>query len=306
MTVGEAIASVPLWAGADVMVAPGPAANASPMHRGLDAESAIVTAGGRSWLVKRYFPERLASPGIDLAVAAQASRQAAEAGVAPRLCHADPAAGLLVFEYLAPPWREARLHDLGEPQVMGALLAATRRVHRTGRLGRALDPFAALRAEQAAACGGWPPDMPWLLEQAGAIEAAICAAGQDTVPCRGTGLASDVMLGPSGGVMLLDFDGAGDGDSAYDLGILLTEAYAFEPPMRAAVEQWAGRCDEALLARCQLYGIVDDLLWALRMLRLGQVSPRTAVEFVKYGEWRLLRARINLRCWNFEAKLRSL
>ena len=297
--------TVPLWAGQAFSVAPGPVLVASPMHRGVDADAAVVSSGGRSWLVKAYHPEMLAAPGIDLTTAAQASRQAGEAGVAPALCHADVAAGLLVFDYLAPPWREARLDALAEPQTLSMILVATRRFHATAPLGRPLDPFAALRAEHAAVTGGLPGDTAWLLDQAAEIEAAIIAAGRDSVPCRGTGLASDVMLGPSS-VMLLDFDHAGDGDPYYDLGILLTEAFAFEPPMRQAVEQWAGRCDEALLARCQLYGIVDDLLWGIRMLRLAQVSPRTGVEFFKYGEWRLLRARMNLRRWSFEAKLRSL
>ena len=296
---------VPLWAGAAFSVAPAPAPIASPMHRGVDAEAAVVTSRGQSWLVKRYHPDVLAPPGIDVAVAAQASRQAGEAGVAPALCHADVAQGVLVFDYLAAPWREARLDALAEPDTLAAVIAATRRFHATPPLGRRLDPFAALRAEHRAAAG-LPDDAAWLLEQVAEIEAAIAAAGQDSVPCRGTGLASDLMLGEGGAVMLLDFDHAGDGDPWYDCGILLTEAFAFEPPMRAAVEQWAGRYDEALLARCQLYGIVDDVLWGSRMLRLAQASPRTGVEFFKYGQWRLLRARMNLRRWSFEAKLRSV
>ena len=302
----KALADVPLWAGAAFSVTPAPVAIASPMHRGVDAEAQVVSSGSQSWLVKCYHPEMLAPPGIDVAVAARASRQAAEAGVAPALCHADVAAGLLVFEYLAPPWQEARLDALAEPDTIAAVMAATRRFHATPPLGRRLDPFAALRAEHAAAVGVLPEDVAWLLDQAATIEAAIAAAGQDSVPCRGTGLASDIMLSQAGAVMLLDFDGAGDGDPYYDLGILLTEAFAFEPSMRQAIEQWAGRCDESLLARCQLYGIVDDLLWGFRMLRLASISPRTGVEFFKYGEWRLLRGRLNLRRWSFEAKLRSL
>ncbi len=301
-----ALADVPLWEGAAFSVTPAPAPIASPMHRGIDAEAAVVSSRGQSWLVKRYHADMLAPPGIDLAIAARASRQAAGAGVAPALCHADPAAGVLVFEYLAAPWREARLDALAEPDTMAAVIAATRRFHATPRLGRRLDPFAALRAEHDAAGGCLPDDAAWLLEQAADIEGAIAASGQDSVPCRGTGLASDLMLGEGGAMMLLDFDHAGDGDPWYDCGILLTEAFAFEAPMREAVEQWAGRCDEALLARCQLYGIVDDVLWGLRMLRLAQASPRTGVEFFKYGQWRLLRARMNLRRWSYEAKLRSL
>lgn len=307
-----ALACVPLWPAGAFTVAPAPAPIASPMYRGIDAEAVVVRHGGRSWLVKRYHREMLAStaaPGIDLAIAAQASRQAGIAGIAPALRHADLDHATLVFDHLAPPWREARLERLMQPETLAAVFAMTRRFHATALLGRGLDPFALVRAEHEAALAARAPlprDDVWLLDQVATIGAAIAAAGLDRVPCRATGLASDVMLGEGGAVMLLDFDRAGDADPYYDLGILLTEAFTFEPPMRAAIEIWAGVCDEALLARCQLYGIADDVLWGLRMLRLAHLSPRTGIEFFKYGEWRLLRARTNLRRWSFEAKLRSL
>ena len=311
-TLTDTLTDVPLWPATELELAPAPAAIAAPMHRGVDAEATIVRHSGLAWLAKQYHPEMLAgadTPGIEVRSAIKASRQAAEAGIAPALRHDDAAKRLLVFDYLGAPWCEARLDTLAQPDTLAAVIKATSRFHATPLLGRSLDPFAWTRMEHAAALAAGaalPPDDAWLLDQVATIGAAITAAGHDRAPCRATGLASDVMLGEGGGVMLLDFDHAGDGDPCYDVGILLTEVCAFEPPMRTALEIWAGICTEALLARCQLYGIVDDVLWGLRMLRLAHVSPRSGVEFFKYGEWRLLRARMNLRRWSFEAKLRSL
>ena len=150
-----------------------------------------------------------------------------------------------------------------------------------------------------------PPDAAWLLDQVAAAGSAMQAAGMACVPCRRTGVASDLLIDPSGAVSLLDFDRCGDADPWHDFALLMNEACVFPDDWTAALAAFHGDADPALLARCRVYGAVDDVAWGLRGLRLAAVSER-GMEFFKYGQWRLLRARLVLQSWDFEAMLRRL
>jgi hypothetical protein len=302
-----ALAQVTPWAGYEVRYEPGPSPIASPLQRGVDAACAVVSAGDQRWLLKAYHPEIRAE--LALSTAALASTRAAAAGVAPPLYFAAPDAGVLVFDWFAPPWREARLADLCQTDILVRALRATRQFHGTGLLGSAADPFAEPAAEHAAlvAAGApLPPDAAWLLDQVATAQAAMQAAGMDQAPCRRTGIASDLLIDDKGAVTLLDFDRSGDGDPWHDFALLMNEACVFDDDLNAALEAFHGRADPALLARCRVYGAVDDVAWGLRGLRLAAVSDRRDMEFFKYGQWRLLRARLALQGWDFEAMLRRL
>ncbi len=302
-----ALAEVTPWAGLDMQYEPGPPPIASPLQRGMDAACAVVAAGDQRWLLKAYHPEMLGE--LSLSTAALASAQAAAAGVAPALYFAAPSAGVLVFDWFASHWREARLADLCQTEILVRALKATQRFHATGLLGSASDPFAEPAAEHAAlaaAGAAAPPDAAWLLDQVAAAQAAMQAAGMDQAPCRRTGVASDLLIDDRGAVTLVDFDRSRDGDPWHDFALLMNEACVFEDDLNAALEAFHGHTDPTLLARCRVYGAVDDVAWGLRGLRLAATSERRGMEFFKYGQWRLLRARLLLQSWDFEAMLRRL
>ena len=151
-----------------------------------------------------------------------------------------------------------------------------------------------------------PADADALLASVGAIGAALEAAGRDVAPCHNDGQASNILLGPGGDVLLVDFDCAGQSDPHYDLAVLLNEAHDFEAGWQAGVEMQEGRCDARVLNRCRAYAVADDLLWGLRGLILSATSPRRDMEFLKYGEWRLLRCRMALGEPGFAERLHRL
>jgi hypothetical protein len=47
-----------------------------------------------------------------------------------------------------------------------------------------------------------------------------------------------------------------------------------------------------LFNRARLYGVADDVRWGLIGAILAATSPRTDLEFLKYADWRFLRARL--------------
>ncbi|MGO4835698.1 phosphotransferase family protein, partial [Rhizobiaceae sp. 2RAB30] len=135
------------------------------------------------------------------------------------------------------------------------------------------------------------------------VAAAITAAGFDIVPCHADGASSNVMVGPDNAVRLVDFEWARQADPAHDLGTVLAELLPFDGEALLAVEIATGRPDAQVLARARLYGAADDLMWALWGFISAAQSPRKHVEFFKYAEWRLLRARTVLEGPRFEAWL---
>lgn len=298
------IASVPAWAGRAVRVELAAPPVASPLHRAVASDCVLARPEG---LAPIFLKLRHADMQADiLPEAARAARLAAAAGVAPELLLEQP--GVLGFAYLPAPWRYARTGDLQAPALLQAALAAKRRLHEGGRLGRRFCPFTrieTLAAEALAAGVSLPEDIGHLLRAAALIREAINAAGMDVAFCHNDAAASNIMLN-GGAVRLVDFDLAADNDPWYDIGALINEVCDFDPPRRAAIEMYAGRHEQALYNRCRLYGAVDDLMWGLWGLTRAVTSPRTGIEFWKYGTWRLLHARTSIGARDFEAWLRGL
>ena len=293
MTVTDAIAASP-WAGGTMR--PGVPAVASPMWQAVEWSNAIITAEGGVAFVKSLEPDMAGA--VDAVAAYEGAVAAAGQGVAPEVLFASDDRQTIGFRYLAAPWRGAWLGDLQNTDVLAGVMAAKATFRAAPPLARVWNVFAELRGwiDRAEATGtALPGDVADLAQLAVQIEAAISASGFDLAPGHNDGQASNIMLGADGAVMLVDFDCAGMSDPYYDLACILGEACLFEADWRAAIAMQDGACTDAVLLRCRAYSLVDDLLWGLRGLVLSQTSPRRGLEFLKYGEWRLLRARMALR-----------
>ena len=114
------------------------------------------------------------------------------------------------------------------------------------------------------------------------------------------------MIGPGGAVQLVDFDMAANKDPYFDLGSVMVEAFQFAEDCRQVLEIYDGYVSEAHYGRCRLYGIADDLMWALWGFICFAQSPRKEVEFTKYAEWRLLRCRWQFGDPDFDRWMRRL
>lgn len=279
---------------------------ASPMHRG------VISDGVRLDLVDEpslFLKIRHEDCRADVAPhAADAAREAAGLGVGPDVV--SEAEGVLALAFLDHPWRYARVGDLQEPALMASVLAAKRRLHDSGTTGWRFDPFPrieALFAEVVASKAALPDDTERLATICALIGQAIAAAGSDLAFCHNDGIASNIMINPdTGDVRLVDFDLAGDNDPWFDVGALINEACRFEADECAALEAYVGRCEERVLHRCRLYGIVDDVMWGLWGIARAAATPRRGIEFHKYGTWRLAHARARVAARGFETWLRRL
>jgi hypothetical protein len=255
----------------------------SPMCRAADWTCVAVETQDDALFLK------LAEPDAAMADAAAGARAAAALGIAPALRFAQ--AGVMGFDLLAPPWREARLGDLDHPAVLEAILRAKRALHDHPARLRDWDVFAEI-AREAARVAAPPLD---LMAGVAEVQAALAAAGQDRRPGHCDGVVSNVMLHPDGFVRLVDFDCAGMADPCHDIGIFLNEACQQKRDWHRGVEMAFGRSSPEAVSRCQAFAIADDLLWGLWGLARHEASPLASLEHLKYGRWRLLRCRMALR-----------
>ncbi|QRZ14538.1 phosphotransferase (plasmid) [Paracoccus methylovorus] len=277
----------------------GPSALASPSYKALESRSVIVG----DVFVKRIHPEML--NGFDLVTAMQCATRAGEVGAGPRVFWSDAGMGAIAMQALQEGWITARQQDLQDAEVIAATMAAMKKLHGGPVLPSRFDPFAhidALIAAHAKEGIALPDDHLWLRRAIGMAEGL--QEGGALAPCRNDGSSSNLMIGPGGQVMLVDYDRAGMNDPLYDVGCLLVEMTDHERDMREGFIAYAGAFDEADFARAWLWSHVDDMLHALWARLMANRSERKSVEWIKYGEWRLLRLRMSLIHPYYEEKIR--
>lgn len=277
----------------------GPAALASPSYQALESRS-IVTGGK---FVKRIHPEM--QDGYDLASAFELAKHAGQAGAGPKVFWSDQASGTIAMEALGDGWTTARQNDLQSPAVIEAAMQAMKKLHACVAVANRFDPFAMID-KLIAACTSegvaLPDDIAWLRRIIAMAEPLLDSA--TLAPCRNDGSSSNLMIGPEGKVLLIDYDRAGMNDPLYDVGCLLAEMTDHERDMHDHFAAYAGTFDQVGFARARLWSHVDDMLHALWSRRMAHRSERKAIEWIKYGEWRLLRLRMALVHPLFEEKIR--
>lgn len=304
--VEAALARLPELAGRVDSYALAAAPVASPMHRGVASDGVRLDLVDGSSVFLKIRHEDCAA---DIApYAAEAARKAASVSVASDVvAEAD---GVLALVFLGTPWHYARVGDLQDAALLGKVLAAKKRLHMGGPIGQRFDPFARIQSlfsEVVASGAHLPDDTDRLVATCVLIGQAIQASGVDLTFCHNDGVASNVMINrATEDVRLVDFDLAGDNDPWFDVGATINEICRFEADECAAIEAYAGQCEERVLHRCRLYGIVDDTMWGLWGMARAVATPRRNIEFHKYGTWRLSHARANVAARGFETWLRRL
>jgi aminoglycoside phosphotransferase (APT) family kinase protein len=310
MNVREVLGRAGLWAGTEPAVDRAPTV-ASPSWWGADSQRWSLWApapdpvAGAAAFVKVMEPH--ARGYVDVPAAFAAARAAGDAGIGPRVLVADAGLGLLVMEDLTGRASTATLDRFDDPADVERLVALRRRVHELRGLTRRRPVFDEVRAAARLAHGAGaavPEDLDRMVRMLAPAEERIAATGIDLVPCHGDGTVSNVLV-TEDRLLLVDWDCAGLMDPMQDLGVLLAELRPRDDEAREVFELAHGSWDAALFARARVYGVADQLRWALVGLYADAVRPGT-LDYAKFAEWQLLRARAGLRGPGFAEHLRSL
>lgn len=273
---------------------PGIVSIVSPIHRGVESACFNVETDSKSYFLKIRYPDM--ADFFEKSVVRESTKRASDLGIGAHLVDVDEATGGYLFERFDDGWRWGKVDDFENPAVLENTVKSKQVFHKGDALPSTRSIFETIehycdiiRHEEIKV----PVTVAGVLEKVRSIGKAIEAAGIDEVPCHGDGVASNVMISRREDVRLVDFDSAGNHDPYFDLGSLIVEIAQFPDLARLTLEIHDGECRDAHFNRCMLYGIADDLKWALWGFISFVRSARSHVEFVKYAEWRLLRGIFN-------------
>lgn len=280
---------------------------ASPAWRGIEADIWLARRGGQSEIYKHYHPDT--DHYVDVRAAIAAARQARDLDVGPKVLDRWDDNGLFVMEHLGEGWRAGGLHDNASATIRKAIVQAKKRFQTGSKLPKDANIFDEIRiAHRACTEHGThlPNNIAAFLDFADKAEAAMARIAIERRPCHRDGNTANLMVGPNGRLLLVDYDLSANGDPYEDIGVHLTELFERETEARDGFAEWTGSFEEALFQRAMVYGILDDLRWGLVAQAMAAKSPRKTLEFAKYASWRLMRYEVTSQNSTAADRLRRL
>src|SRR6266403_1480219 len=254
-----AVRAVPGWEGRAVIAEPAVPVLASPSWRGVD---------GSPW---------------------RASDKASGESLFVKIMDSD------AQFYIDVAWRVGTLERMLDPALVDAALATRETFQKGPPLPTTRGVFEEIEhfhAAAVAAAAELPPYADWLLAELRFAAEAMKESAGLLVPIHGDGNVSNMLIGDSGEVRLIDWDRATNADPLEDLGSFLVEAFDQEPEAWDAFVRHTRRPDEHAFNRALVYGVADDFRWGLIGALLAAKSSRKTYEFYKFASWRFLRCRM--------------
>lgn len=206
--------------------------------------------------------ERLA---VDRRSAARAQRDAAAAGVAPRLLSSRLPEGHLLSEFCeGEVLREPAMQD---PEVLREIGRALRRLHAAATTCRSFSPFDDIRLWIGYARGDGTPladDVPDLLALVDRVETAMLVSGLPRVFCHNDTVPQNFIRSAEG-VRLVDWDYAGRGWAVFELASFCNTAEVDSDLRDHLVDAYSGGASDAQLASLDLLefvAAVREVAWA--------------------------------------------
>lgn len=265
--------------------------NASPSWVGGDSQFYEGRGRDGSSILLRYL-KPAATLRTDCSAVFTAMTAAGEAGLGPTILYQDPDRCVCLQQKLGDEWRPGTLHRLLDPVARKASVDVRLRFRQLDldlpqvnifeQISHLLEH---LRTNQIEIPSTAHEVIRAVEESRGCMH-----DGPAAVACHGDGAASNVLCS-SGQARLVGWTQVGVMDPLEEVGSLITELVPFVADAETVFEMaWPDR-DPAALARARLYGVADDLRWALIGWCAQAWRKGSANEYQKYGNWRLLKAR---------------
>lgn len=246
---------------------------------------------------------------IDRRAAHSAAKQAAAAGISPRVLHFDEKSGIEFSDFVSTGYRTATTLDFQDRAVLERVIDVYRAWHATPLLPDTKTMFDQVEEhlsqvrEESIELPKWAVDevIPMYREVAERYEAAgleIVAAHNDPMP-------GNFLLGDDGDVILIDFDYAGNNDRAYELALVFAEMFVNVEDTRGLVARYRGSDDFSFFSRVMLCRLIADTKWGLWGL-INNAARDEEFDYYKYGTWKLYRTFLVSRHPQFRDWLEAL
>lgn len=289
-------------------------AMAHPINRGLDAASCILRhhATGRDYFLKALNGATLKE--INVADTHRLASLAGESGIGPLLVASDEANGAFLFECLPEGWKFGTVKDFRASTVRASALGHLKSLHETGPLSSSRSLFDRIGTLQVELSrfdtkndgSVYPEFYHSMADCTQRIAQAFVAAGFDQSPCKVENSLSNFMINPLGEMKLVDFDRSANADPLSDIASLCNEYCRTDSDIEEAVEIYNGKMNRSVTARIKLNMVAAAFHLGLWGIVSQYRSPKTEIEYSKYGQNQFSRCRWAIHSWDIGKLIRDM
>lgn len=266
LSVGEAIARVPQWAGVeDVQI--------DPLGGGITNQNYRVTVAGGAFVL-RLAGEDTELLGINRSNEHAANVAAARAGVAPEVVYFIEPEGYLVTRFI--DGGPISIEEMGTQANIRRVAEALTRVHSMGSIpglfsaSRVVNTYTELGRRHGAT---FPENFDWLLERKREIEGARQQGTIMPRPCHNDLLNGNFL--DDGAIRILDWEYAGMGDVYFDLANFCVNHEFSDEQDRYLLECYFEEATPARFARLKQMKVMSDFreaMWGVVQSKLSRLD----------------------------------
>lgn len=266
LTLEEAIARVPMWAGASDL-------KVTPLEGGITNNNYRIERGGEAFVL-RITGADTELLGINRENEYAANRIAGRLGIAPEVVYFIRPEGYLVTRFIAgrslPP-EEIRL-----PENIRRVMKTVRRIHQMPDIPGQFSVFRTIEDYSAIArrCNvSFPQDFEWLMERVQDAQRALEADPSMPCPCHNDLLNANFLTNSQ--LYVLDWEYAGMGDAFFDLANFSDHHDLSEEQDHWLLECYFGSVEPDQWAHLKVMKIMSDLreaTWGLVQIGISKLD----------------------------------
>jgi len=266
LTVGEAIARVPMWKNAsDLQV--------STLGGGITNSNYRVDTGGEAFVL------RIAGADTELLGITRdheyaANLAAGKLGIAPEVIYLIQPEGYLVTRFIAA--RPFPPEEITRPENIRRVMEVVREIHSmpeipgTFSVFRTVEEYAEVAQRYEVE---FPENFDWLMERTHEAEAALMTDPEPLRPCHNDLLNANFLIDDR--IYVLDWEYAGMGDIFFDLANFSDHHELSDEQDRWLLECYFGETTDKQIAHLKIMKVMSDLreaMWALVQIGISELD----------------------------------
>jgi thiamine kinase-like enzyme len=297
LTLAEALARVPQWAGA-------PDLKATPLEGGITNRNFRIDVGGEAFVL-RIAGADTDLLGINREYEYAANLAAGKLGVAPEVFHFIRPEGYLVTRFI--PGRPILPEEMCQPESIRRVARALLKIHNMPSIPGTFDVFQIISDYSEIARSyrvAFPQDFNELIACMQAIEQGLHGQSLSASPCHNDLLNANFLI-VKDQLYILDWEYAGMGDIFFDLANFSDHHKFTDDQDRWLLECYFGQVTPARWAHLKVMKILSDLheaTWGLVQIGISKLD----FDFRDYADKFFERVRVNIQNPDWNERLKEI
>lgn len=266
LTLEEAIAQVPFWAGKNDL-------KTTPLEGGITNLNYKVDVGGESYVI-RIAGAKTELLGINRDNEYFSNKLAGELGIGPEVVYFIRPHGYLVTRYLNS--RPLPLQEITLKPNIKKVATVLKKIHAMAPVPGVFDIFNVVEKYSITVKEhkvNFPPDYEWITRHVKEAESALAKHPYKPCPCHNDLLNANFLF--DGNIRILDWEYAGMGDVFFDLANFSVNHQLTEDQDRWLLESYFGEVTPQAWGRLKILKTMSDFreaLWALIQVAVSSID----------------------------------